>query len=72
MAQQAAAEIAALLEGALRDGQISHADLFDEHYRPIEGSAPQQHTTKFCPLTDRLLPEVQERVLGFSDKVVFC
>jgi len=71
-AQQAAAEIAQLLEDALKSGQISQADLFDEQYRPIEGTQPQQHTTRFCQLTDRLLPAVQERMLGFSDKVVFC
>ena len=71
-AQDAAAEIAALLEGALRDGQISAADLFDEGYRPIAGTNPQQHTTRFCQLTDRLFPAVQEKTLAFSDKVVFC
>ncbi|MCE4554826.1 methyl-accepting chemotaxis protein [Roseateles cellulosilyticus] len=71
-AQQVAGDIAALLEGALRDGQISEADLFDENYRPIAGTDPQQHLTRFCGLTDHLFPEVQERGLGLSDKVVFC
>jgi methyl-accepting chemotaxis protein len=71
-AQQAAAEISELLEGALRDGQISQSDLFDENYRPIGGTNPQQHTTRFCQLTDRLFPPVQEKTLGFSDKIVFC
>jgi methyl-accepting chemotaxis protein len=71
-AQSAAGEISALLEEALRSGQISEADLFDEQYRPIEGTQPQQHTTRFCQLTDRLFPPVQEKALGFSDKVVFC
>ncbi|MFG6429304.1 methyl-accepting chemotaxis protein [Roseateles sp. LYH14W] len=71
-AQQAAAEIAELLEGALRDGQISEADLFDEGYRAVDGTNPQQHTTRFCQLTDRLFPAVQEKALGFSDKIVFC
>ncbi|WP_457323108.1 methyl-accepting chemotaxis protein [Roseateles sp. P5_E11] len=71
-AQQAAAEIGALLEEALRGGQISQADLFDDKYRPIEGTAPQQHATRFCQLTDRLFPAVQEKMLAFSDKVVFC
>jgi methyl-accepting chemotaxis protein len=71
-AQSAAAEISELLEQALRDGQISEADLFDEHYRPIEGTNPQQHTTRFCQLTDRLFPNGQEKTLAFSDKIVFC
>jgi methyl-accepting chemotaxis protein len=71
-AQQAAADISELLEGALRDGQISEADLFDENYRAVDGTNPQQHTTRFCQLTDRLLPNVQEKALSFSDKIVFC
>lgn len=71
-AQQAAAEIAAQLEQALQQGQISEADLFDENYRPIDGTQPQQHTTRFCQLTDRIFPPVQEKVLGLSDKIVFC
>lgn len=71
-AQQAAAEIAALFEAALQQGAISLADLFDEAYRPLEGTEPAQHTTRFCSLTDRLLPPVQERVLASHDKIVFC
>ncbi|MFT7723411.1 MAG: methyl-accepting chemotaxis protein [Roseateles sp.] len=71
-AQQAAADIGALLEDALRGGRIGEADLFDAHYRPIDGTQPPQHTTRFCALTDQLFPAVQEQVLGFSDKVVFC
>ncbi len=72
LAQAAAAEIVGLLENALRNGQASEADLFDEAYRPIEGTSPPQHLTRFCALTDRLLPAVQEKVLATSDKVVFC
>ncbi|TXI18443.1 MAG: chemotaxis protein [Roseateles sp.] len=71
-AQAAAGEIAELLERALRDGSLSAADLFDEIYRPIDGTQPQQHLTRFSALADRLFPAVQEPVLGFSDKVVYC
>lgn len=71
-AQQAAAEIAALLEEALASGRIDMAALFDEQYRPIAGTAPAQHLTRFNELADQLFPAVQERMLKFSDKVVFC
>lgn len=71
-AQQAAAQVAQLLEDALRTRTIVEADLFDEQYRPIAGSEPAQHTTRYCELADRLFPQVQERVLALSDKVVFC
>jgi methyl-accepting chemotaxis protein len=70
--QESAGQIAALLEGALRTGSISAADLFDEQYKPIPGTEPAQHTTRFCALADRLFPQVQEKMLALSDKVVFC
>ena len=71
-AQQAAAQISQLLEGALRTGNATMADLFDEAYSPVAGSNPQQHTTRFCALADRLFPQVQEPVLALSPKVVYC
>jgi methyl-accepting chemotaxis protein len=71
-AKEAAAQISKLLEDALRTGTISAADLFDENYRPMAGTNPAQHTTRFVELADRLFPQVQERVLGSSPKIVFC
>jgi methyl-accepting chemotaxis protein len=68
----AASQIGTLLDDALRSRVISRADLFDEAYQPIAGTNPQQHTTRFVDIADRLFPQVQERVLGLSPKVVFC
>jgi methyl-accepting chemotaxis protein len=72
MAQAAAAEVAGLMEDAVRNAATTLPDLFDENYRPIEGSSPPQVLTRFVTLAERLFPQVQERVLGQSDKVVFC
>ncbi len=71
-AQQAAAQISQLLEGALRTGSVTMADLFDEAYQPMPGSNPPQHTTRFVALADRLFPQVQEHALTLSPKVVYC
>ncbi|CAN5296185.1 methyl-accepting chemotaxis protein [soil metagenome] len=71
-AQQAAADIAGLLEQAIASRAISAAQLFDEQYRSIEGSNPAQHLTAFNTVTDRLFPAIQERALGLNSKVVFC
>ena len=71
-AQKAAVDVAALLEEAVARGRISAADLFDEQYVPIAGTNPQQHTTRFAPLADRLFPQVQEPMLQFDSQVVFC
>jgi methyl-accepting chemotaxis protein len=67
-----AKQIGELLEGALRSGAISLANLFDEAYQPVPRSNPAQHTTRFNELADRLFPPVQEPVLNLSQKVVFC
>jgi methyl-accepting chemotaxis protein len=71
-AQEAAAQVAQLLESALANGAISSADLFDERYQPVAGSAPAQHTTRFGALAERLFPTAQEPVLQRSDKVAYC
>jgi methyl-accepting chemotaxis protein len=71
-AQQAAGRVAQLLEDALRTRVLSEADLFDEQYRAIPGTDPQQHLTRFVEMAERLFPQVQEPVLKLSDKVVFC
>ena len=68
----AARQIAALLEDALQRGAIAPASLFDEAYKPIPKTNPAQHTTRFIELADRLFPQVQEQVLAFSPKVVYC
>ena len=71
-AQQAAAEISALLEQSVASGAIRLDQLFDEQYRPIAGTNPAQHQTSFVELADRLFPQVQERLLSLSNKVVYC
>lgn len=67
-----AAQLSALLEGALDQGEISEGELFSTDYRPIPGSNPAQVMAPFTALTDRLFPPVQEAALGLSHRVVFC
>lgn len=70
--QTAAGQVAKLLEDAVRTGTITLDALFDEQYQAVPGSTPQQHLTRFTALAERLFPQVQERLLSLSDKVVFC
>ncbi len=70
--QRGAAQLSAALEEAVAQGRISLADLFDEHYQPVPGSNPPQVTTRFVALADELFPAVQEALLAFDGKVVFC
>jgi methyl-accepting chemotaxis protein len=70
--QQAAARMSELLDEAVRSGAITAADLFDEQYRPVEGSNPAQHLTRFVGPADRLFPQIQEELFKLTDKVAFC
>ena len=70
--QAGAARLSAALEEAVASGRVSMADLFDEQYQPVAGSNPAQVSTRFVALTDELFPPVQEELLGFDRKVVFC
>ena len=68
----AAIEITAAFEAALEAGEVNEADLFDQNYTPIPGSEPQQLMTRFTAFTDRVLPPIQEPVLKWDPRVIFC
>lgn len=70
--QSRANEIARRFEAALDAGEITEDALFSETYEPIPGTDPEQCMTPFVTLTDRLLPDLQEPMLEFDAKVVFC
>lgn len=71
-AQDLAGQIAQAFESALQHGRITMAQIFDESYRPIAGSNPEQVTTGFTKLTDSLLPPIQEPIVAKVPQVVFC
>ena len=70
--QRGAARLSQTLEQAVAERRISMADLFDEKYVPVPGSNPAQVMTRFVALTDELFPPVQEELLAFDPKVIFC
>ena len=68
----AAGKVMEAFEHAVDTGRISLDALFDEKYQAISGTNPQQFTTSFTELTDNLLPRIQEPMLNFDPRVVFC
>ncbi len=72
LAQRVAAQISVALESALQRQRVKIEDLFDEHYRLIEGSEPRQHATRFNALADELFPPIQEPALQALPDIVFC
>lgn len=67
-----AAEVASIFEQTIRAGILSMSDLFDEDYQPLPGTNPQQHMTRFTRHTDRILPPIQEAMLEFDSRILFC
>ncbi len=72
LATETAAEIAKQFEAAVDEGIISLDNLFDENYRPVDGTNPLQQMTNFIDLTDRILPSIQEPALKSDDSIAFC
>ncbi|HYM31765.1 MAG TPA: methyl-accepting chemotaxis protein [Candidatus Cybelea sp.] len=72
LAKEAAQKTEAAFAAALAAGRITVPELFDENYREIAGSNPKQHMTAFVTLTDRVLPAIQEPLLGAHASIVFA
>ncbi len=70
--RETADQISQVFEEAVRAGKISVNDLFDESYRPIPNTDPQQVLTRFTTFTDSVLPPIQEPVLKRDPRIVFC
>jgi len=70
--QAAAAEIGRLLESAIDRGELKLDDAFDQNYVPIPSTKPQKFHTRFDSLTDRLLPAVQEPLLGKQREISYA
>jgi methyl-accepting chemotaxis protein len=70
--QHAAAAVSKAFDAAVARGELSIDDLFDQQYVPIAGTNPVQFTTRFTAFTDRVLPAIQEPLLGLDPRVVFC
>ena len=68
----AAERIGTLFTEAIARGEIAARQLFDENYRPIPGSNPEQFLTDYVEFTDRVLPPIQDRLLSLDPRIVFC
>jgi methyl-accepting chemotaxis protein len=71
-ARETAAAIEARLERALQAGDLTVEDLFDKDLKPIEGSDPPQFMTRYIDFLDREIAPLQDAVLAFDKRVVFC
>jgi methyl-accepting chemotaxis protein len=70
--QSTARRIGKLFEEAVAQGDVGERALFDRDYRPIPGTDPKQMMAGFTEFTDRALPPIQEPLMDFDPRVVFC
>ncbi|MCR9257169.1 MAG: methyl-accepting chemotaxis protein [Alphaproteobacteria bacterium] len=69
IAREAAAEISRVFEAGVEKGDISLEALFDDRYRPLEGTDPAQVTTRYLDFTDRVLPPIQEPIFQSEEAI---
>lgn len=72
LAKDTAKQVGRLFEEALNRRDISWQELFDTDYVPVPNTDPPKFLTKSTRLCDRLLPPVQEPVLGRNERITFC
>lgn len=71
-AQLAAGQVGRLFSAAIRSGAISREALFDRRYTPIPNTNPPKHHSRFDALTDRMLPDLQEGLLGSMPQLAYA
>jgi methyl-accepting chemotaxis protein len=72
LAIETAQRISAEFEAALKRGEVTEAQLFDERYREIRGTNPQQYLTDYVEFTDRVLPAIQDPLQKSDPRIAFC
>jgi methyl-accepting chemotaxis protein len=71
-AVETAKRISGEFEAAVRRGEITDTQLFDEQYREIRGTNPKQYLTDYVEFTDRVLPPIQDPLQKSDPRIVFC
>ncbi len=72
LAMSTASRMQEVMEAAIKSGTMRESDFFDENYVPVEGTNPRQHLTRFVRFTDENFTPIQEKVLEFDERIVFC
>jgi methyl-accepting chemotaxis protein len=68
---QTAKEISEFLSEEVKQGKISLNDLFDQDYKPIPGTNPEQLSTRATAYLETVLPRFQEKLLEQEPNLIF-
>ena len=69
-AQQINREVEMLIEAAIQAGEISADDVFDTDYRPMPGTDPVQHETRFCDFADARIRPILDRCMATEPRLI--
>jgi methyl-accepting chemotaxis protein len=72
MAREAVDAVQKAFAAEIDAGRATVNDFFDQDYKPIAGTDPEQVKTRFTAITDRVLPAIQEPIAQSNDRIVFC
>jgi methyl-accepting chemotaxis protein len=72
MVKDGARRVSEAFTDAISRGEVTLEKLFDSNYREVPGSDPKQYLTDFVDIADRLLPPIQEQILGSDPRIIFC
>lgn len=64
--------ISQAMEDALASRQLTEAQLFDQAYRPIRGTDPQQFSTMALPVLEKILTPIQEEIAASDKSMAFA
>ena len=70
--QETAAQVQAVLQQALTQGEIDMTTMFDENYMEIPGIQPPRYSTRWLSLVERLVPSIVEPPSTMAPNVVLC
>ena len=71
-AQAANREVVAIVEAAVRRGEIAVEAVFDTEYVPMPGTDPVQYSTRFCDFADAHIRPVLDRLKAADPRHIGC
>lgn len=72
LVQERANSVILAINTGVERGEISYAELFNQHYTDIQNTEPVQKLAPYTLFLDRILPPIQEEALTFDSRIVFC
>lgn len=67
-----AALVSRTIDEAVANSALALEDVFDKSYVRIPDTNPEQYATRYVDVFDRILRDLLEETLSFSDRVIFC